>query len=132
MLKRLATVLWWVGIFVGSGATLLYGIAVYNHRNCSTVLALQTEIENGRSRAIDEYVRTHSKGEDVKALLEATANVPEDARDTTEHQRQVHECKSNTPDLFGVLAGWVVALILWCVVFVLGGSFWAPPNLRER
>jgi hypothetical protein len=132
MLKRLATVLWWVGILAGGGATSLYGIAVYNNRDCPAILALQTDIEEGRSRATDEYIRTHPALDEMKALLEASASVPDDARNTLEHQRQVNDCRSNKPDPSGVLAGWVFAVLLWCVVFILGGSFLTPPKLDRR
>lgn len=135
MLKRFAAVLWWIGLIVGVGLSLVYFGSVYDQRECPAILQLQSEIEQSNQRSIDQYQQQHfpdqprpNSSDEVMRLLDATAHATRDARETPEHQLKVGECKRNKPDSFGIFAGWVFALILWTLAYVIGGSFWRPPR----
>ncbi len=138
MLKRIANVLWLLGLLLGGLATAPQLYKAYENIRCSDVFALQAEIERTESDAQNAFrARLANRGyhrpgqtgtapiDELDAQLDSSANARKDKRDTAEHQQYLGVCKASRNGGI-VLFGWIFALAAWALAYTLGGSSWKP------
>ena len=93
---------------------------------------MQLNKEIGDARAIAEAKYYKERGikspNEFEAAL-AAFDVPNDPRETPEFYNKVEHCKNPKYDPTVPMLGAVITLALWCLAFILGGSFWRPPKL---
>lgn len=139
MLKRLATVIWWVGAICTTLPLVFVGIDAYQHRGCADVIA------DAAQREARELGADATSQDRVPPLLLAqkavsAANGASGAIDwaaldrwaqahTEDGQRieQVRQCQRAT-DSGGLALAFILTLCLWSAAFIIGGRFWLPPS----
>ena len=134
MIVRIAIVLWWCGLLAVLFATSMGLLDAFQRSDCTSVLSLRFAIELEHMAAVEEYQRSHPspaghKPDSVQALLEAAANTPADARDTSGLRERAASCATPLNTL-GLFFGWGCALILWTLAYIVGGRFCVPPRGR--
>lgn len=98
---------------------------------CPAKLQLSQEIDRANNAAISAFKKEHNTSDEVEAFFA----VPGDPRSTPAFLQEVETCK-NPPNHISLYIGAFVAalgitFIFWALAFILGGSFWRPPRLRN-
>ena len=98
MLRRIATVIWWVGLLALSvGAVASLSLA-YRRWDCAATLELDSDIGKADDAARAQYLKDHYPKLDPSAPhlvadIESAVNVRDDPRDTAEHKENLAVCR---------------------------------------
>ncbi|PNG56039.1 MULTISPECIES: hypothetical protein [unclassified Variovorax] len=130
MLSRVITVIWWLGLLIASLGTVADITGALTRESCAAAFKLDQEIKAAQAEA-ERYKRDHptTAGGSV-SLKELLHPVPRDPRDTPELREKVTDCWYFPTGHISIAVGWSLALMLWALAYVLGGSFWRPPKRR--
>lgn len=131
MLSRIAKVVWWLGLLIASIGTLGYVAEAYERIGCTATLKELAEVTAANDALWKQYERDHPKSNDfANALAMLDGSYKTDPRDTPELRSAAEKCQRPI-EMFGLMAGWVLAFILWALAYILGGSFWLPPRTKR-
>ena len=152
MIRRLAVVVWWIGLLVGVGLLGAGAAGPIAHRSCGDLLSAQADADHLREAhdaAVDAELARKGLPPDLYARAlgvgayggaSAVPALPLDQALAIRAQggsmappppsSEVMECRSYNGLKSAFLAGVgvVFTLIAWALTYVLGGSFLLPPR----
>ncbi|WP_037027892.1 hypothetical protein [Ralstonia pickettii] len=128
VLKRIAVVFWWCGIAVLAITAWQTAVDLQKVVGCDDVKRDFADLNAEWDKRFAAATRNSSPTEDrVARVLRGSANI--DVPGLKEAREKSEACDLALGRKWSSLYGVILAIPLFAICFVLGGTFWRPPKL---